>query len=168
MATTTNTSQQVKDKAKDAANTAIDKASDFASKAADKAGDFAQRAGEKASDFAHQAGERADSAASSVGTGMKNLAGTVREHTPTGGMLGAASERVAEGLEAGGKYLEDRGFHAVAVDLRGYGDSDKPPRGYDLWTLAGDVAGLIRRNPIPAVLIGIGIGFLLASATSRR
>jgi pimeloyl-ACP methyl ester carboxylesterase len=40
--------------------------------------------------------------------------------------------------------LADQGFRAVAVDLRGYGDSDKPPRGYDLWTLAGDVAGLIR------------------------
>ncbi|WP_300012279.1 alpha/beta hydrolase [Pseudonocardia sp.] len=39
--------------------------------------------------------------------------------------------------------LAGRGFRAVAVDLRGYGDSDKPPRGYDLWTLAGDVAGLI-------------------------
>lgn len=40
--------------------------------------------------------------------------------------------------------LADHGYRAVAVDLRGYGDSDKPPRGYDLWTLAGDVAGLIR------------------------
>lgn len=40
--------------------------------------------------------------------------------------------------------LGDAGFHAVAPDLRGYGDTDKPPRGYDLWTLAGDCAGLIR------------------------
>ncbi|MBW0114950.1 alpha/beta fold hydrolase, partial [Pseudonocardia abyssalis] len=40
-------------------------------------------------------------------------------------------------------HLAGRGFRAVAVDLRGYGDSDKPPRGYDLWTLAGDAAGLI-------------------------
>jgi len=40
--------------------------------------------------------------------------------------------------------LADAGFHAVAADLRGYGDSDKPPRGYDAWTLAGDVAGLVR------------------------
>ncbi len=39
--------------------------------------------------------------------------------------------------------LAQRGYRAVAVDLRGYGDSDKPPRGYDLWTLAGDVSGLI-------------------------
>ncbi|WP_040924835.1 alpha/beta fold hydrolase, partial [Saccharomonospora iraqiensis] len=40
--------------------------------------------------------------------------------------------------------LADAGYRAVAVDLRGYGDSDKPPRGYDGWTLAGDVAGLVR------------------------
>jgi pimeloyl-ACP methyl ester carboxylesterase len=40
--------------------------------------------------------------------------------------------------------LAERGYRAVAVDLRGYGDSDKPPRGYDGWTLAGDVAGLIK------------------------
>lgn len=39
--------------------------------------------------------------------------------------------------------LAEQGYRAVAVDLRGYGDSDKPPRGYDLWTLAGDVSGLI-------------------------
>ncbi|CAA9444678.1 MAG: Epoxide hydrolase [uncultured Pseudonocardia sp.] len=39
--------------------------------------------------------------------------------------------------------LAARGYRAVAVDLRGYGDTDKPPRGYDLWTLAGDVSGLI-------------------------
>jgi pimeloyl-ACP methyl ester carboxylesterase len=35
--------------------------------------------------------------------------------------------------------LAAAGLRAVAVDLRGYGDSDKPPRGYDLWTLSGDV-----------------------------
>lgn len=39
--------------------------------------------------------------------------------------------------------LAAAGMRAVAVDLRGYGDSDKPPRGYDLWTLSGDVAGLV-------------------------
>src|ERR1044072_2453953 len=40
--------------------------------------------------------------------------------------------------------LADAGFRAVAADLRGYGASDKPPRGYDMYTMAGDVAGLIR------------------------
>jgi pimeloyl-ACP methyl ester carboxylesterase len=55
--------------------------------------------------------------------------------------------------------LADAGFRAVAVDLRGYGDSDKPPRGYDLWTLAGDVAGLVRALGEPrAHVVGHGWG----------
>jgi hypothetical protein len=31
--------------------------------------------------------------------------------------------------------------------------------------MADDLSGVIRRNPIPALLIGIGIGFLLARST---
>ncbi len=40
--------------------------------------------------------------------------------------------------------LGDAGLHVVAPDLRGYGASDKPPRGYDLPTLAADLAALVR------------------------
>ncbi|MGH3491710.1 MAG: alpha/beta fold hydrolase [Sciscionella sp.] len=59
--------------------------------------------------------------------------------------------------------LAEAGFRAVAVDLRGYGDTDKPPRGYDGWTLAGDVAGLIRALGEPrAHVIGQGWGGMLA------
>lgn len=42
--------------------------------------------------------------------------------------------------------LESAGFHAVAPDLRGYGESDRPEgvEAYALPSLAGDIAGLIR------------------------
>ncbi|HWM04637.1 MAG TPA: alpha/beta hydrolase [Actinophytocola sp.] len=59
--------------------------------------------------------------------------------------------------------IADAGFRAVAVDLRGYGDSDKPPRGYDAWTLAGDVGGLIKALGGPnAHLVGHAWGGMLA------
>ncbi|MCE7009371.1 alpha/beta hydrolase [Kibdelosporangium philippinense] len=59
--------------------------------------------------------------------------------------------------------LSAAGFRAVAVDLRGYGDSDKPPRGYDAWTLAGDVGGLIKAlGERKAHVLGHGWGGLLA------
>ncbi|QLY31368.1 alpha/beta fold hydrolase [Nocardia huaxiensis] len=63
--------------------------------------------------------------------------------------------------------LAERGFRAVAVDLRGYGDTDKPPRGYDGWTLAGDVAGLIRAlGHTEATLVGHAEGGLVCWATA--
>jgi len=51
--------------------------------------------------------------------------------------------------------LADAGFRAVAPDLRGYGASDKPPRGYDAMTLAADIAGLVRAlGERDAVVVG--------------
>ncbi|HET9874022.1 MAG TPA: alpha/beta hydrolase [Propionibacteriaceae bacterium] len=41
-------------------------------------------------------------------------------------------------------FLDDAGFSVAAMDLRGYGASDKTPRGYDPQTTAADVAGVIR------------------------
>jgi pimeloyl-ACP methyl ester carboxylesterase len=63
--------------------------------------------------------------------------------------------------------LGDAGFRAVAVDLRGYGDSDKPPRGYDAWTLSGDIGGLVKAlGERHAHLVGHGWGGLLAWAVA--
>ena len=59
--------------------------------------------------------------------------------------------------------LPEAGFRAVAVDLRGYGGSDKPPRGYDLVTAAADAAGLVRAlGEANAIVIGHGLGGLIA------
>ncbi|MFI6601777.1 alpha/beta fold hydrolase [Nonomuraea sp. NPDC050536] len=59
--------------------------------------------------------------------------------------------------------LAAAGYRAVAVDLRGYGGSDKTPRGYDLPTLAGDATGLIRAlGETGAIVVGHDWGGLLA------
>ncbi|MGY1820733.1 alpha/beta fold hydrolase [Geodermatophilus sp. SYSU D00079] len=59
--------------------------------------------------------------------------------------------------------LAAAGFHAVAPDLRGYGGSDKPPRGYDLPTAAADVAALVRAlGEQDAVVVGHDWGGLVA------
>jgi pimeloyl-ACP methyl ester carboxylesterase len=60
-------------------------------------------------------------------------------------------------------FLAAAGFRAVAPDLRGYGASDKPPRGYDLPTLSADVAALVRAlGERDAVVVGHDWGGLLA------
>jgi hypothetical protein len=47
---------------------------------------------------------------------------------------------MADTLERGGRYLEEEGLRGIGQDL----------------------TNVIRRNPIPALLLGIGIGFLIA------
>jgi pimeloyl-ACP methyl ester carboxylesterase len=63
--------------------------------------------------------------------------------------------------------LVDAGFRVVAADLRGYGASDKPPRGYDGYTAAADVVGLIRAlGEKAASIVGTGYGGQVAWATA--
>ncbi len=59
--------------------------------------------------------------------------------------------------------LADAGFRVVAMDLRGYGASDKPPRGYDTMSSVTDVAGVIRAlGESEAVIVGQDWGGWLA------
>ena len=53
--------------------------------------------------------------------------------------------------------------HAVAIDLRGHGDADRPPTGYELTTLADDVvATLDALAARRAVLVGASSGGYVA------
>jgi ElaB/YqjD/DUF883 family membrane-anchored ribosome-binding protein len=60
-------------------------------------------------------------------------------------MLGSAAQYAASGLQQTGRYMEEQGFSGMM----------------------DDVTNVIRRNPVPAVLIGLGIGFLLGRALRR-
>jgi ElaB/YqjD/DUF883 family membrane-anchored ribosome-binding protein len=61
-------------------------------------------------------------------------------------MLGDATATVAKTLEQGGRYLEKEGVTGMAEDL----------------------TDMIKKNPVPAVLVAIGVGFLLGQLTSSR
>lgn len=63
--------------------------------------------------------------------------------------------------------LADAGYWAVAMDLRGYGGSDKTPRGYDPYTLSADITGVIRAlGRRSAVLVGHGWGGFFSWSTA--
>lgn len=63
--------------------------------------------------------------------------------------------------------VAEAGYRAVAMDLRGYGGSDMTPRGYDPFTLAADVAGVVRAlGERRAVIVGHGWGGFIGWATA--
>jgi type IV secretory pathway TrbL component len=94
----------------------------------------------KAQDMASNAGKRVEEATSALGERVQSMAGSLRDRGPHEGMLGTATGRVADSLDTAGRYLQDEGIAGMAED----------------------VTEIIRRNPIPAVVVGIGFGFLLA------
>jgi len=110
--------------------------------------DKAKQAGEYIRDKAGQAGEfardKADQAAGTAGKGMENLAGTIRDRGPREGFMGKATSTVADTLDRTGRYLEDQGFSGMAEDL----------------------TSMIRNHPLPALLLGVGLGFMLARLTT--
>ncbi len=64
--------------------------------------------------------------------------------------------------------LAAAGYRTVAMDLRGYGGSDKPPRGYDPFTLARDVIGVVKSlGAGRAVLVGHSWGGYVGWAAAR-
>jgi len=117
-------------------------AEDTAAKAGEKVQNAASAAMDKAHEMASTAGKRVDEATAALGERVKTAASSLRERAPQEGMLGTASGAVADSLDSAGRYLQEEGLIGMAED----------------------VTELIRRNPIPAMFVGIGIGFMLAKA----
>jgi len=134
-----NVAGQAVDKAKEVAGQATDKAKDFASQAVDKARDAASHVGEMASNVASTVGRKADDYTSAAGSGIKNFGDTIREHGPQEGMLGQATKTVASTTKEVGRYLEEEGISGMMEDM----------------------TTMIKRNPIPAILVGVGLGVLI-------
>jgi len=105
----------------------------------EKAKEAASSVGDMVSNAATTVGRKADDVASSAGTGIKNFGDTIREHGPKEGMLGEASKTVANTTKQVGRYLEEEGISGMMED----------------------VTNLIKRNPVPAILVGVGLGVLI-------
>jgi pimeloyl-ACP methyl ester carboxylesterase len=60
-----------------------------------------------------------------------------------------------------GQVMADEGFHVVALDSRGHGDSDRAPDAdYDVETLTADVMAVLGAIDRPVMLIGASMGGL--------
>jgi len=137
--------QELKSMVQETVSSAPDKARETAATVGDKAREMASGVGHRVSEAASSVGHKADEAACSVGSGMQALAGTIRQKLPHEGVVGGAGSAVADTLERGGHYLQDEGLSGMAHDL----------------------TNLVRRNPIPSLLIAFGVGFVIARSTMR-
>lgn len=116
-----------------------DKAKDVAHNALDATRDAASHVGQTVSNTASNVGKKAEEWTAAAGNRVESLADTVRDRGPHSGMLGRANEAVADTMERTGEYLQDK----------------------NLSGMMGDMTELIKRNPIPALLVGLGVGYLL-------
>jgi ElaB/YqjD/DUF883 family membrane-anchored ribosome-binding protein len=127
---------------KDQAQDKLNQAGDKANQAMDSAKSALSHTGEAISSAAQAAGATVDRGVSAAGSGVASAADSVRKYGPQSGMMGQATEAVASGLERGGHYVEEKGLSGMTADL----------------------GNLIKSHPIPAVLIGLGVGYLLGRA----
>lgn len=68
-----------------------------------------------------------------------------------------------------GQVLADRGFHVVALDARGHGDSDRAPSGqYSIHALARDVTAVLEQIGRPVVIIGASMGGMTGIIAAHR
>lgn len=120
---------------------AADKAKDAAACAGEMASHAASAVGAMAGHAACDVGKKADQFAASAGVGIQGWGDALAKGSPQSGVLGSASQAVAKTVKEGGEYLEEAKLSGMTEDL----------------------AKLVRRNPIPAVCIALGLGWILGN-----
>jgi ElaB/YqjD/DUF883 family membrane-anchored ribosome-binding protein len=104
------------------------------------------KAEETAKDVGQAIGKKADDATAAAGRGMQTVADKIRDNAPNTGVVGAAAEAVSDRIESGGQYLEKEKLSGMMED----------------------VTDVIRKNPVPTLLVAVAVGFLLGRALSSR
>lgn len=137
---TVDKAKEVADKARDTAASVGELASDAASAVGAMASKAACDAGSMASQAACDVGKKADSLTANAGAGIQQWGDRLSKNAPHEGVLGSASQAFAKTVKDGGEYLEDAKLSGITEDI----------------------AQLVRRNPIPAVLIALGLGWFAA------
>ena len=99
----------------------------------------------KGQEFTSAVADKAREATHRLGEQMEALGKSVREQAPPEGTLGTAAASVAETLEGAGTYFQEK----------------------DLDHMVKDLTDLVRRYPVQSLLVGIGLGYLLARSTDR-
>ncbi len=114
-------------------------AADNAREAASSAGEMVNHAGAAVGAMASQAandmGKRVDDLTASAGAGIQTLGERLRKVAPKGGV----SQAVGRTVKDSGEYIENAKLSGMSSDL----------------------AELIRQNPIPSVLIALGLGWFV-------
>lgn len=108
-----------------------------------KAQEFGSTAATKAQEFGSTAATKANEAATAMGGTIGSLANVIRENAPRDGAVGTAASAVVDSLESARSYLQEKKFDH----------------------LAKDVTALVHAYPVQSLLIGIGLGYLLARRT---
>ena len=106
----------------------------------EKAGDTVANLTSKAKELGATAATKATDAASAVGDKMESLAVAIRNNAPSEGRVATVATSIAGGLTTASTYLRDKKYN----------------------NLGKDVTGLVRTYPVQSLLVGVGLGYLLA------
>ena len=112
----------------------------------DKTSGAVARISARAREFGTTAAKKANQAAPVIGEKVKSLASAIRGKAPHEGKIGTTATKVAGGLESASNYLQEKKFDHLGEDFR----------------------GLVRRYPLQSLLVGLGLGLLLARRSKKQ